>query len=86
MKVHVQFIEVTNRLRFVHYKEILSDEEFDLTSGTGLPLKGDIVWLYDQLHKRKRQFWVIERHWNIGNVIGMLLIYLSGTSEGAKVV
>jgi len=80
MKVHVQFIEVTDRLR------IIADEEFDLTTGSGLPIKGDIVWLYDQVEKRRRQFWVIERHWNIGNVIGMVQIYVSGTSEGAKVV
>lgn len=78
MKTHVQFIELTEPLR------VILDEEFDLTSGTGLPTQGDVVWLFDK--DRARQFWVVERHWNIGNVIGMIIIYVSPTSEGARTI
>lgn len=78
MKVHIQFVEVGERLR------VILDEQFDLTGGTALPEKGDVVWIYDK--DRQRQFWVVERHWNIGNVIGMITIYVASTSEGARTI
>lgn len=77
MKVHVRFIELGKKLR------VIQDQQYDLTGGEGLPIPGDCVHLYDK--DRLRQFWVVERHWNIGNVIvGMIEIYVSATSEGAK--
>jgi hypothetical protein len=79
-KVRVRFIELGDKLR------LLLDEEYDLTTGSGLPMPGDCVHIYDKGAKpeRMRQFWVVERHWNFGNVVGMLEIYLSSTSEGAR--
>ena len=76
MKIHLMFIELGERLRTI------CDYEYDLTSGSGLPIKGDVVWLFDK--DRRKQFWVVERHWNIGNVVGQITIYVVSTSEQAK--
>jgi hypothetical protein len=78
MKVHVQFIEVGNHLR------VLLDQEFDLTSGHGLPVVGDRVHIFDKTCTK--QFWVVERHWNIGNVIGIIEIFVAPTSEQARTI
>lgn len=78
MKVHVRFVELGKKLRGI------VEHEYDLTSGTGLPTKGDIVWLFDK--DKAKQFWVVERHWNIGNMIGMITIYVVSTSEQAKTI
>jgi len=78
MKTHVQFIEVGDRLR------VILDEKYDLTQGCGLPIKGDIVHIFDG--DRPKQFWVIERHWNFGNVVGMVIIYVASTSEQARTI
>ncbi|NVM23994.1 MAG: hypothetical protein HWN68_19720 [Desulfobacterales bacterium] len=80
MKVHVQFIEWANPLRRI------ADIELDLTTGSGLPVKGDVVWLYDKARERQKQFWVVERHWNIGSIIGMIQVYVLPTSEGARAI
>ncbi len=77
-KVHVQYIEVGEKLR------VILDEDYDLTSGVGLPGTGDSVHIYDTKRNRSAQFWVIERHWNIGNIVGMIQIYVSPTSEDAR--
>jgi hypothetical protein len=77
MKVHVQFIEVGDKLR------VLLDQELDLTSGHGLPVVGDCVHIFDKT--RIKQFWVVERHWNINNVIGML-VFVAPTSEQARTI
>ena len=77
-KTHVQYIEVGEKLR------VVLDEEYDLTSGSGLPAVGDTIHIYDPKRERTAQFWVIERHWNIGNVVGMVLIYVSPTSDDAR--
>jgi len=77
-KVHVQIIEVGEKLR------LLVDQEFDLTSGSGLPVVGDSIHIYDSKRSRTAQFLVIERHWNIGNVIGTVVIYVSPTSDEAR--
>jgi len=78
MKVHVSFVELGQKLRTI------CAHEYDLTSGSGLPVEGDIVWLFDK--DRRRQFWVVERHWNIGNIIGNIMIYVTSTSEQAKTI
>lgn len=78
MTVHVRFIEVGDKLT------VLEDCQYDLTSGSGLPVKGDIVWLYSK--NKHGQFWVVERHWNIGTMIGMVEIYVSPTSEQARTI
>jgi hypothetical protein len=78
MKKHVQFIELGEKLR------IIADLELDLTDGAGLPIKGDIVYLIDK--GKYKQFWVVERHWQIGNVVGMIRIYVVSTSEQAKTI
>ena len=78
LKCHVQFIEVGKTLR------VISDENYDLTTGSGLPMKGDIVWLFDKT--RSKQFWVVERHWHIGNIIGVITIYVAPTSEQARTI
>lgn len=78
MKTHVQFICVGKRLT------VLLDEEYDLTQGCGLPIKGDIVFLPTK--PGHKQFWVIERHWNFGNVVGMVIIYVAPTSEQARTI
>jgi len=77
MKYHVQFIEVGKRLR------MLNDVELDTEV---LPIKGDIIWLYDQKRKSRRQFSVIERHWNIGDSVGIIEIFVCETVEGAKTI
>lgn len=76
MKVHVRFIEVGDKLR------VILDQEFDLTSGPGLPVVGDCVHIFDKTIFK--QFWVVERHWHIGNVIGALEIFVAPTSEQSK--
>lgn len=78
MKVHIQFIELGKILR------VINDENYDLTAGSGLPMKGDIIHLYDK--SGFKQYWVIERQWNIGNVIGQIMIYVSQTSEQARTI
>lgn len=76
MKVHVKFVELAEKLRCI------LDEQYDLTDGSGLPLVGDVVHIHDK--GRPRQFWVVERHWNVGVVIGMVTIYVtSKRPEGA---
>ena len=84
MTVHVAFVELGEPLRPI------CDHEYDLTAGSGLPAVGDIVHLYDKKGKddlgRTKQFWVVERHWNIGNVIGMVTIYVVATSEQARAI
>lgn len=77
MKYLVRFIEVGETLR------MLSDVELDTEM---LPIKGDIVWLYDQKRRRRRQFSVIERHWNIGDSVGIIEILVCETVEGAKTI
>jgi len=72
----VKFIEVAKPLRIVNDVEHLETE--------ALPSKGDIVWLFDQNRERQVQFHVVERHWNIGNMVGIIEIYVCQTSEGAK--
>ena len=78
MKTHVQFVEVGLKLR------VILQEDYDLTQGCGLPIKGDIVHILDG--DRPKQFWVIERHWRFGNVVGMVTIYVSPTSEQARTI
>ena len=84
MKVHVKFIELGESLR------VITDGEFDLTSGCGLPAIGDCVHLFDKKANEKfgqsRQFWVVERHWNIGNMMGEVDIYVAPTSEQARAI
>ena len=85
MKVHVKFIALGERLR------VITDGEFDLTSGCGLPAVGDCVHLFDEARANEkfgqsRQFWVVERHWNIGNIIGEVEIYVAPTSEQARTI
>jgi len=82
MKTHVRFVELGERLRTI------CEYDYDLTSGSGLPVRGDIVWLLDRKSSlnRAKQFWVVERHWNIGNVIGMVTIYVTSTSEQARTI
>jgi len=69
MTVHITFIELKEKLRTI------CDCEYDLTSGSGFPIKGDVVWLYDKT--RLKQFWVVERHWYIGTVVGQITIYVT---------
>lgn len=78
MKKHVQFIELGEKLR------VVADLELDLNDGEGLPIKGDIVWLFDKT--KHKQFWVVERHWTIGDMIGMINIYVVSTSEQARAI
>jgi len=74
-KAHIQFIELGDRLKR------LLDEDYDLTNGTGLPLKGDCVFILG------KQYWVVERHWNIyDDAIGYIMIYLSPTSDQARTI
>ena len=82
MKCHVQIVEVAEPLK------VLVDENFDLTSGVGLPNIGDAIWLYVPGRKVSphRQYRVVDRHWNIGNVIGMVIIYVSRTLEDVRTV
>jgi len=78
VETHVKFIELGDKLR------LILDETYDLTSGSGLPAKGDSVWLWDKDHRK--QFWVTERHWTIGNVIGLIEIFVVPTSKQAKTI
>lgn len=82
MKVRVQVIEVADRLI------PLLDREYDLTSGSGLPATGDILRIYDTTKgiNRWRSVRVIERHWNIGNTIDMIELYVAPTSEDARTI
>jgi hypothetical protein len=77
-KTHIRFIELGDKLRTV------LDENYDLTSGCGLPVKGDVVWIYDD--PRLKQFTIVERHWHIGNIIGLIEIFVVSTVDQAKTI
>jgi len=64
MKHTVRFIELGTKLKVLTELENLEIE-------VPLPIQGDSVWILG------KQYRVVERHWNIGNMIGMMEIFVT---------